>query len=717
MSFIKTNLPESPRPFVRLLILLAGIATLMGINYYFNKTLIPADPKATLIFQGGLLFIVLGSLFLEDKFTKPVDALMNSLAGFVSLLTVQDLNPPHWNLLAMYCVGVFCLSAGCISLGIPQDNASKFPTLSRVLYRLSTFFGKSNVIYSLIFLYALLVFYSIQSPITIVLVIFWGMYLALWPLKIPHLLQSIFEIRKTPVNEIGMICRSESPDLIRVKLAKGAKWDGENNLIACLPGSEYRHVYPIYSQLQEEGVVGTGLLLSRTDAKIENATLSGVYASDEAVLARQGADIVREYYRLNDNMRPIGLVVEGSSIGKIKFEIWNSSSCKEGMLVFCKIGDEYVYYQIIEGTTHEETLEKDRHGFQIAHAIQLGVLHKSGAFKKYQWVPSMNVPVFQAVNIKKPVDSKPGNIFEIGTMPESTIKIFADLKKMRYYHTAILGVTGTGKTEFAFDIIRLNIAQKVKVFCVDLTAIYENELTDVNPVELSISDEISDGLSQKILEAETGEYGGGKEKKVLKEYADKIRADIKKKVEDFLKDDKKYLGIFKLPTISNTKATVYATEIYLSTILGYARHTKDAPDILIVLEEAHTVIPESRTMGLGDYESQGMVAKISQIALQGRKYRVGLLIIAQRTANVSKTVLSQCNTIFAFSTFDETGISYMANVFGKDIADSLPNLGFLQAVAYGKGILSDRPLIFSIPYDEKKDDENKPSPSKEAIPQ
>ena len=95
------------------------------------------------------------------------------------------------------------------------------------------------------------------------------------------------------------------------------------------------------------------------------------------------------------------------------------------------------------------------------------------------------------------------------------------------------------------------------------------------------------------------------------------------------------LGIFTLPSISNTKATLQATEIYLTSLFKYNRsNRKDRSRVLVVLEEAHTVVPESGTMGLGDFDSKGMVAKIAQIALQGRKYDVGLLVIAQRTATV-----------------------------------------------------------------------------------
>ncbi len=115
------------------------------------------------------------------------------------------------------------------------------------------------------------------------------------------------------------------------------------------------------------------------------------------------------------------------------------------------------------------------------------------------------------------------------------------------------------------------------------------------------------------------------------------------------------LGIFELPEITNTKATLRATELYLSSIMEWARNNRRARRVLIVLEEAHTIIPE--TMGAGfDNDTQWIVGRISQIALQGRKYGVGLLIVSQRTALVSKSILSQCNTCITFSLFDKTSL-------------------------------------------------------------
>jgi hypothetical protein len=143
--------------------------------------------------------------------------------------------------------------------------------------------------------------------------------------------------------------------------------------------------------------------------------------------------------------------------------------------------------------------------------------------------------------------------------------------------------------------------------------------------------------------------------------------------------------------------------LYLTCLFHFARdHSGKCPRVLIVVEEAHTVMPEPTTMGLGDYDSRGLVSKISQIALQGRKYGVGLLVIAQRTATVSKTVLTQCNTMITLNCFDETSLGFLSNVYGETHTQLIANLPRLHAVVFGRGVRSERPIVVEIPYDPKK---------------
>jgi DNA helicase HerA-like ATPase len=334
------------------------------------------------------------------------------------------------------------------------------------------------------------------------------------------------------------------------------------------------------------------------------------------------------------------------------------------------------------------------------------VVDKNVGFRKYDWLPAMNTPVFsESSEFGADASTIHEDDFLFGHVPKSKLRVGGAFQDALDHHTAILGVTGSGKTELAFDLIRHAISGRIKVICIDLTARYRERLADTNFTDLSISDELAEKLGEKLFDVETGTYGAGGEKKALSEFAGELRDEITNSIQSFLESDQEdsTLGIIELNEISNTKATLYVTELYLTCLLRYAREQgNDCPRVLIVVEEAHTVMPEPATMGLGDYDSRGLVGKIAQIALQGRKYRVGLLVLAQRTATVSKSVLTQCNTIISFSCFDDTSLGFLKNILGEAHIKLIPNLPHLHAVMFGRGIRSQRPIVVQIPFDPEK---------------
>jgi DNA helicase HerA-like ATPase len=158
------------------------------------------------------------------------------------------------------------------------------------------------------------------------------------------------------------------------------------------------------------------------------------------------------------------------------------------------------------------------------------------------------------------------------------------------------------------------------------------------------------------------------------------------------------LSIFEHPELSNTIGVLDYIRYFFNVLFKIAKDNRSfGKRICVVLEEAHTVIPEWNFIGISDKTSSSLVNKIGQIALQGRKYDIGFLVIAQRTANVSKTVLTQCNTVIAFQEFDRTSGEFLSNYFGENISATLPNLKFRQAIAAGKAFKSNVPMIFEVP--------------------
>lgn len=79
------------------------------------------------------------------------------------------------------------------------------------------------------------------------------------------------------------------------------------------------------------------------------------------------------------------------------------------------------------------------------------------------------------------------------------------------------------------------------------------------------------------------------------------------------------------------------------------------------------------------------------------------MVIAQRTANVSKTVLTQCNSVVAFQQFDKTSADFLANHMSPDYLATLTRLKSRHAIAVGKAFSSGTPMIFQVPEIEEPD--------------
>jgi hypothetical protein len=693
---------EHTKPMVRVFIMLIGLLCALLISWKFTGSPLPQDSKYSLVFQNALLLIVLGSAILEHFFTKPADSMINSLMAGITMLGVYHTSPGlGWWFVFSYCLLVFAVSTICVATSGGRISGDTASVVNNRLYRPAIVLGRSRLIFSIVFLFGIYSFYSIQSELAVTLIVFWGVFVAIWPLKIPQLLSSISFKTHEIIQPIGKLLRLDNPGILRFAINQSTDWEQGKPLIYQRVDKSQQWVLPLYSHLNDERRIGTAMLLGLVDEPKKGLADGHIYEPIEDL----GHEAVMGLLGESTQSRLMGFVAEDSSIGRIRLEVKSDSPCADGMLIWCKVGDSKVYYQVSAGTTIEENLDGDKHGYQIAFASQLGVL-EDGEFRKFDWLPNMNSPVFSLTEDAEDINEivQNANDFKFGQLPKSRIPVVGNFVDNFNYHTAVLGVTGSGKTEFAFDLIRHSVASGIKVICIDLTSQYQGRLADLNPTDLSIQDRTSLELSQKLFEVETGQYGAGNEKKALQKFSDQLRSDVDAQLRAFMESEQNRLGLIQLPEISNSQASIYITEIYMSCLLNIAKESfgDDSKKVLVAVEEAHTIMPESATMGVTDFASKGLVAKIAQIALQGRKYNVGLLVLAQRTANVSKTVLTQCNSIVSFACYDDTSIGFLRNLFGSSCAEMVPNLKTLQAVVFGKIVKSERPVVVEIPFDQKK---------------
>jgi len=120
----------------------------------------------------------------------------------------------------------------------------------------------------------------------------------------------------------------------------------------------------------------------------------------------------------------------------------------------------------------------------------------------------------------------------------------------------------------------------------------------------------------------------------------------------------------------------------------------DKARVCIILEEAHSLVPEwGSAVTEGDKSATNGTARA---ILQGRKYGFGCVLISQRTAIVTKTILNQCNTIFAMRAYDDTSKGFLSNYIGEDYANMLPNIEDRHAVYFGKASSSKSPVLIRL---------------------
>lgn len=107
--------------------------------------------------------------------------------------------------------------------------------------------------------------------------------------------------------------------------------------------------------------------------------------------------------------------------------------------------------------------------------------------------------------------------------------------------------------------------------------------------------------------------------------------------------------------------------------------------VLFVLEEAHNFAP---TQARTDAEKRS-ITTTRQIAQEGRKFGVGLVIISQRPSRLDETTLSQCNSFVIMrmvNPADQAFVRRVIETLGEDESKLLPDLDVGEALLSGQFI-------------------------------
>lgn len=651
-------------------------------------------------FTSGLLLLILLSLIDQPHFSKDSNIFINAITAGISLLIVENENRDF-----IFCtflgVIVYLIISSYALLWLRQERLGQENRLIRLVARFNREIGKPETLFSSFFIWGVFKQFGTGNNQFNGLLLFWAIFIIL---NIPSLARSIEDLLKISKDKsnklaLGQIFGVQSKNTFLVKL-----YGASDRVVNTRIFDFVEFKYSTDKKVRKGLLLDTYLLNQQQWVKVlSNSEIEKIFTED--IFDNHQSDVVYRLDNIPENdylKRFVGIVTENSTIFKIRF-IYNSKiKISEGQLLEVNIQGQKVLYQIVEGITKIEHLEnKNQTGLILGEALQLGTWNEEKfQFEQFGWVPEINTPIYIASKINEPEIND--YEYKIGQIPNTNYPVVLNKNTAMSHHMAVVGVTGTGKSVFSRNLIRQYLKdENTKVICVDFTGEYIGKFSDLDPVK-TIDEKVSDELFKDIdyIEQQIAD-NYNKDNDNSRERKKKVSKEINTGIVTFLKSDKQ-LSIFELPHVANTSGVLTYSKTFFRLLFHIAKTEKSfGKRICIVLEEAHTVIPEWNFSGVSDKVSQPLLNSIAQIALQGRKYNVGLLVIAQRTANVSKTILTQCNTIISFQEFDKTSSDFLSNYFGQEITKSLPKLKFRQAIVAGKALKSNVPMIFQVPEIEE----------------
>jgi hypothetical protein len=701
----------------RLIILLLYVFGLFCASKLALGSWLPPTSQKGLWFYSGLAALLLGNLLVTPFYTKPADAISYAVAGVIGLLAVNIWPIEHhagfdqflWLVTTGYLALI--LFAGVVSIALKDSRASTLQKASKSLYFLTDALGSPKAVFSAVFLFAIIAFHRDNPREYVVIGLAWAALVALRPLEaIFDLFRRWWDLwRKSAVIlPFGEVVGHQVPNIVLLRQYEDALASfGDTLMVQAddgLPGialvldyigfADGRWLRAIHLPISNE----MRTQLDKTVSLGHPSEVIKVNLDDLGMTYDCGAVGCNPSHLL-------GLVAPNTDISQLKIEILRTDlNIEEGRLIEVDIAGKHVLYQIINGLTQEEILQqKNTRGYVRANAKKIGSWNSQNRrFEITRWIPRPNAPV-SLVESETSVPERDA----IGHFPGTNYPVTINADQLVTHNAAILGILGAGKSFLALELIERLIADEIKVICLDLTNQYEKELVpyyDAETERPDIEELQRIGPSGKNNFKKNVEEGGSisafnnRLTEILKTFLSSENTDKYLKIfnpaqfEVWRQDSKPYKDIASMASLTPTEITRLITETTLEVL--QEQGMSDEAKCCLVFEEAHSLIPEWTSVASeGDKTATNGTAKA---ILQGRKYGLGCLVITQRTANVTKSILNQCNTVFALRVFDSTGMEFLKNYIGEDYAGVLSTLEDRHAIAFGRSSSCRDPVLIRL---------------------
>jgi len=677
----RSKTPELTQP-ERLVCAVAYVAVLLASAFYLDRQLPPPN-LAGAWFTAGAIALLLGVFLNEPFHTRPVDAL---LTGVTLAVTAWSVNVggsaiPAAQIAAGQAVfeafgGALVLSSSLAIL--LKDQPGRGQPLASFLAWLVARVGRATFVFSAVYLAASYAAFASRPDRMLSAFALWALIVGARPLE--GLIRAGRQKSTAPV-----VVRSlEDPTSV-------------------LLDTTSPQGFAVGTTVVLAGV--SGVVVDRT--LIRDRSVARVALSSPVPLREGQATAIETGDVLND---VVGYAGPGTTVQELHVRM--SPEAARGLalrrLLYPAVEGDPVFYLTTGAVTFE-----DREGDSLTERIEV-VARKvgswdaaQGAFAANSWLANPGVAIRSHVRS----ETTTINPSWIGPFPHTEFGVPISISEAVTHNTAILGILGAGKTTLAWQLIRRMVVANIHVVVLDISRRYRTPFREIfaEDAERRVYD---------YLRTRVGAAGDAGAK----------RAVLGTVLERFIGGEARLLILDPAELIA--ELPIYRTASDLTravadALLQIAKRDNPNDDpgsarYCLVLEEAHTLVPEFTNKV--DEDERGSVNGTARSLLQGRKYGLGCLIVTQRTANVAKSILNQCNTVFAMRMYDDTGIGFLTNYIGSRYAELLPTLEQQEAIAFGMAIkVSDAPPTNPIPllvkvYDDLKFKEAFWDPKLDAIP-
>ncbi|MEB7504272.1 ATP-binding protein [Arthrobacter koreensis] len=400
----------------------------------------------------------------------------------------------------------------------------------------------------------------------------------------------------------------------------------------------------VRGQRQVDGVV-VGNLAHKSGNRIQIALTSSPW---NEVASTSGEPVEMQVVESQEGP-VLGLAIEGST--DVLLDVRSFGSLRRGDTVYWvdpKTSVRYLY-QVLGLDLRRSDWDSAAAIAGNARAGLLGALDTTGIVVDQQ-LPSPFVPIFSAAGLDAAL---PEGYNRIGVVAGTRIPIGVSASSLRGHHLGILGMSGMGKSTIARRILETLSVGGVSV-AMDATGEYASRY-GLAPWD-SANGLVTDGES--VFEPQPGQGAHN---------------SLAGQAQSFI-----------------DAAMVAATGEYAA---GIPRPRS------ILIEEAHSFLPEWNfaIRGESDY-----VAQSCRMILQARKYGVNFVLVSQRTAVISKSAISQCESYIILRTLDDTSLQYVESVVGAEYRDVAAGLKRYQAICVGPAFSTASPVVVDLDPMETK---------------